>query len=324
MTDSISSPLETRITGSIPVRFWLELFGNSVHFPIANILLELLIEKPLDYLLAPDLYAIVTASLAQAYWLTRWQTSPHPRRFWGNLIGPALYTLVESLLEGPRFFSAPHHLAYWGFALAIGALQALRLGLPAIFSASVIVIENVTRASILFFMYVIFEAYTNPAQTSSLSVFFGDTSHQFIGLAVLFLGLGLGLANLTADHYQRLLAEETQRRNERRLRELIDIAPFSAHLYELRADGRLVFAGANDSANTILGIDNRQFVGKTIEEAFPALAKTEIPLMYRRVASQGIKYNTEQVIQKDNGVEGVYDVHAIQISPGRMVAFFPK
>lgn len=209
MTSTASSPLETRITGSFFTRFWLELFGNSAHFPIANILLELLIEKPLEYLRAPDLYAIITASLVQAYWLTRWQTTPHPRRFWGNLIGPALYTLVESLLEGPRFFSAPHHLAYWGFALAIGALQALRPRLPAIFSASIIVIENVTRTSTLFFMYAIFETHANPTQTSSLDAFFSDASHQFIGLAVLFLGFAIGLANLTTDRYLALLRQTT-------------------------------------------------------------------------------------------------------------------
>lgn len=199
--------LETRIIGSFSTRFWLELFGNSAHFPLANILLELLIEKPLYYLRTPDLYTIVTASLVQAYWLTHWQTKPYPHRFWGNLIGPALYTLVESLLEGPHFFSTPHHLAYWGFALVIGALQELRPRLPAIFNAPIIVIENVTRTSILFFMYAIFETYHNPTQTDALDVFFEDASHQFIGLAVLFIGFSIGLANLTADRHSRLLKE---------------------------------------------------------------------------------------------------------------------
>lgn len=189
------------------MRFWLELFGNTAHFPLANLLLELFIEKPLDYLRTPDPYMLVIGSLVQAYWLTRWQTRIHPRRFWGNLIGPALYTLTESLFEGGRFFSAPNHLAYWGFSLTIGALQSLRFQLPAVLNNSIIVIENVTRTSILFFMYAIFEAHANPMQTASLNVFFGDASHQFIGLSVLFLGFIIGLANLTADRYLGLLKE---------------------------------------------------------------------------------------------------------------------
>jgi class 3 adenylate cyclase len=204
---SATSPLETRIAGSFFTRFWLEFFGNSAHFPVAIILLELLIEQPANYLRLPDLYIILSASLFQAYWLTRWQTLPNRHRFLGNLIGPALYTLIEGLIEGPRFFAAPHHIAYWIFALAIGALQAGRYRLPAFFQAFSLVIESVIRTSILFFMYAIFEIDSNAAQTTSLAVFFSDTSHQFIGLVVLFIGISLGLANMTADRYLLLLRE---------------------------------------------------------------------------------------------------------------------
>ncbi|MFQ3682034.1 adenylate/guanylate cyclase domain-containing protein [Roseiflexus sp.] len=207
MTSTLSSPLESRITGSFSTRFLLELFGNSIHFPVANVLFELLVEEPLDYLRRPDLYVIFTASLIQTYWLTRWETSAHPRRFWGNLIGPALYTLVESLVEGPHFFSYSHHLAYWIFAFAIGSLQSLKLRLPSNFSNLIIVLENVTRTVIVFFMYFLFETHANPTQTSSLNAFFSDSSHQFIGLSMLFLGLIIGLANLTANYYLGLLKQ---------------------------------------------------------------------------------------------------------------------
>lgn len=206
MTSKVFSPLETRINGSFFTRYWLELFSNSAHFPIANILLELLLDGSGTYLRRPDLYVMVAASLTQAYWMIRWQTTPHPRRFWGNLIGPALYTLIESFLEGPDFFSAPNHLAYWGFALAIGTLQALRLRVPPLFSAPLIVVESVIRASILFFMYAIFETNVHAAQTTSVGNFFSDTSHQFIGLTVLFLGLSIGIANLTSSRYLDLLS----------------------------------------------------------------------------------------------------------------------
>ena len=207
MTNTTSSPLETRISGSFYTRYWLELFSNSAHFPIANILLELLIEKPLEYLRAPDLYVITFASLVQAYWLTRWQSTARPHRFLGNLLGPALYTLIESVLEGPRFFSAPHHLAYWGFAIITGILQAQRPRWPGVLSGFLIVLENMTRTAILFFMYAIFEISANPTQTVSIAAFFMDASHQFIGLAVLILGLSIGLASLTAERYLGLLRE---------------------------------------------------------------------------------------------------------------------
>ena len=51
-----------------------------------------------------------------------------------------------------------------------------------ILNAIALILEDVTRASILLVMYAIFETKANPAQTVSLSAFFADTSHQFIGL----------------------------------------------------------------------------------------------------------------------------------------------
>lgn len=46
--------------------------------------------------------------------------------------------------------------------------------------------------------------------------------------------------------------------------------PLLAHLYELMPDQRLVFMRANKAAESILGVDHQQFIGKMIEEAFPS------------------------------------------------------
>ncbi len=200
------SPLEARLTGSFATRMLLELFGNSAVFPIANVLLELLMARGLaNYLAEPDLYVIALASLAQAYWLTRWQQAGRPRRIAGNLIGPALYTLIETLIEGPAFFDAPHHLAYWGFSLAIGCLQAAAPAAPRMAGAVIVVAESVVRSSILFFMYAIFETRADQAAVFSPQAFLADRSHVFIGLAVLLLGLSAGLANLTSERYLSLV-----------------------------------------------------------------------------------------------------------------------
>ncbi len=202
--------LEARLRGSFLERFWLELFSNSAHFIIANILLELLTDYSLDYLLNPELYILIGAGLLQAYWLTRWQTTPTPRRLLGNLIGPAFYTIAEVSLDGLAFFYAPHHLAYWFFGLTIGLLQAVRPSLPPSLSGLAIVVENIVRTSIIFFMYVIFETYTEPIATLSFNNYFADTAHQFIGLAVLLLGASIGLANLTAERYLALLRQTSE------------------------------------------------------------------------------------------------------------------
>ncbi|MBI5292042.1 MAG: hypothetical protein HY872_09220 [Chloroflexi bacterium] len=189
----------------------MELFGNSAQFPIANILFEVLREGLAGYVRAPDPYTILLVSVVQAYWLSRWQTTAHPRRFIGNLIGPAVYTVIEAAIEGPRFFSAPHHLAYWGFALVIGALQSFRGDRFGWLASTLRVLEDVVRAGILLVMYTLYEMATNPVQTTSWGAFFADSSHQFVSLATLLLGLSLGLSSLTAQRYLDLLRQTSAR-----------------------------------------------------------------------------------------------------------------
>jgi PAS domain S-box-containing protein len=98
--------------------------------------------------------------------------------------------------------------------------------------------------------------------------------------------------------------------------------PMGVHLYRLDPGGRLVFAGANPAADRILNVDNRRFLGLTIEEAFPPLAATEIPARYRRAAAEGEPWETEQVVYHDGQIAGAFMVKAFQTGPNRMAAAF--
>jgi len=123
---ALASALDSRISGSFRNRYEQELFRNTGQFPIANLLLELLLEGPAIFL-APDIYTLIGAMLLQAWVLARWENTPAPRRFLGNLVGPAAYTAIEACFEGWKFFATPNHVAYWIFAAAVGVLQAARL-----------------------------------------------------------------------------------------------------------------------------------------------------------------------------------------------------
>ncbi len=72
-------------------------------------------------------------------------------------------------------------------------------------------------------------------------------------------------------------AESALRESEKKFKNIIESSPMGVHIYRLEPDGRLVFLDANPAANDILQVDCKQFIGKTIEEAFPPLAETEIP-----------------------------------------------
>jgi len=110
--------------------------------------------------------------------------------------------------------------------------------------------------------------------------------------------------------------------SERKFGNVIQASPMGVHMYELESDGRLVFVGANPAADALLGVDNAQFIGKTVEEAFPPMADTEIPERYRRAASEGTPWRTSQVNYEDEQITGAFEVQAFQTSPNRMAAMF--
>ncbi len=123
------------------------------------------------------------------------------------------------------------------------------------------------------------------------------------------------------DALQRM--EQALVQSEQRARAFLESSPMGVHLYDLTADGRLVFVGANRAADRILGVDNRQFVGKTIEEAFPPLCDTEVPGRYRRAAEGGESWWTQVIQYQDQkNVSGAYEVYAFQTQPRSMAALF--
>lgn len=197
--------IDTRIKGSERGHFVREFFTNSAYFPLTNIFLELLLNGPRDYLLEPDPYAILIAALAQAWFLSLREHRGRPQPLLGNLVGPLIYTFVEVAIEGADFSASANHLAYWGFSFAIGSLQQLRLLLPARTHWLLILLENLIRTCILLAMYIILEFIKD--DYASLGEFLQDPPHIFIAVAVPFIGLMIGFANINVERYLGILRE---------------------------------------------------------------------------------------------------------------------
>ncbi|MFC2111548.1 PAS domain S-box protein, partial [Bacteroidota bacterium] len=118
------------------------------------------------------------------------------------------------------------------------------------------------------------------------------------------------------------IIDDILRESEKKYSSIVESTPIGMHIYSLEANGKLIFIGANPAADRLLGVDNSLFIGKTIEEAFHPLANTEIPSVYREVASKGKSWQTEQIVYDDEKISGVFEVHAFQIMSGKMVVMF--
>lgn len=130
------------------------------------------------------------------------------------------------------------------------------------------------------------------------------------------------MEGVVVDISDRVAALAALRASEERFRTIIESTPMGVHMYELDDAGELRFTGANPAAELVLGLDHRPLLGKTVEEAFPGIAGTELPARYRLAAEQGVPFQVEQVVYKDERIGGAFDVHAFQAGPGRMVAMF--
>ncbi len=104
--------------------------------------------------------------------------------------------------------------------------------------------------------------------------------------------------------------------------EIIEAAPFGAHCYELRPDGRLIFTGYNRRTAPLLGPRGPGLIGLSIEEAFPDLVGTPIPAGFREVATTGKAREWDGIPYDQDGVRGIFEVHAIPTGPGRLAVFF--
>jgi PAS domain-containing protein len=95
---------------------------------------------------------------------------------------------------------------------------------------------------------------------------------------------------------EKLIKEYEERiKAEQRSQNIIDNAPIGISFFRLRADGHLIFMGANPAADKILARNHLDYVGMTLDEVFPVLLETELPDAFRKVVMTGGHYHSAEV-----------------------------
>jgi class 3 adenylate cyclase len=202
--------LDRRIRGTVRGAMVEEFLRNSFHFPLANILIELVLEGPGHYLISMDFMASLVAPAIQAVVLGHGSFYGRSRPLLGNLIGPLIYSCIDFLSSPAEFISMPFHYAYWVFALLVGIIQELRLRTRGGGLHLLILVENLVRSSILMVMYWFIGVITEPKYVDP-GLFMANRSHLFILSAMLFLGVIVGLEDVRAQRFLLLLQDTAGR-----------------------------------------------------------------------------------------------------------------
>jgi len=101
-----------------------------------------------------------------------------------------------------------------------------------------------------------------------------------------------------------------------RYRDIVENMESGLHVYHLEDpddDRTLRFIGGNPAAERITGAPLSAFIGRTLDENFPALREAGIPQAYAEVARTGRPWRTDQLLYGDDRV--ITAAYAVRVFP---------
>ena len=180
------------LDGSFKSKLFEELYENSIHFPLAVLIIECLNEGVTQYFRSPDPYTLIFAALAQAFVITKLTSIKSNYAFLGNLIGPIIYALIEANIEGIAFFKEPQHIAYWSYSFLVTVSQIFSSRENLFVKYFFIFFENIIRTLIPLILYILFEG-KGVEPVAFLFQFFSEIPHRFLSIILIFMGIIFGL-----------------------------------------------------------------------------------------------------------------------------------
>lgn len=130
------------------------------------------------------------------------------------------------------------------------------------------------------------------------------------------------LLSIIQDITEKYKSQSELKSSEEKYRNIVDSSPTGMHFYKLENDDKLIFIGGNPKADEMLNIKHSELMGLPIEKAFPNLAGTPVPEMYKKVAKGEIGVQSFEIPYKDERFEGYYKVFVFQSAPEYTVVNF--
>lgn len=201
----VDSFLSRQLHGTRLGCFVQEFLSNSGHFWVLKSLATVAAYGWSAFLKDPADYLLTAAILLQTAYLSR----PRANRFWGNLVGVSIYTLVDWPLDGDSFFADPTHWVLWGFSLAIALLQSARHSSHRWLQILALPLESMARVLMLVGLYAAISMPPGSSRSEWIA-FFMTPGHCFLLMSLGGVGLLLGLQSLQLQGQQHQLSRTTK------------------------------------------------------------------------------------------------------------------
>ncbi len=284
--------INTQIHGDRWTAFWSELFGNSGHFLILKTMSDITLNGVWYYLTDATDYVLIGVMLLQAWYLSR----PMSARFFGNLIGVSLYTIIDVQIDGTTFFTAPSHITFWVFSLIIAILQEIRDRGGKSLINWILPLESIVRSLMVVAFYAVTSLKLGSWQQAS--EFSTKTTHLYLILSLAFVGSLLGFLSLQATQQRSQLQETAQT-----LRNLAEWGMGTHVVNAAVSDPKALNFQRRD--RTILFMDIRKFTN-WCEETDPNLVATVLNEYYCNVEPVAAVYQPLRISFTADEIMAIY------------------
>ncbi|MBD2690791.1 adenylate/guanylate cyclase domain-containing protein [Anabaena catenula] len=200
-----NNTIESKLEGTRLTAFISEFLSNSGHFLILKNISDVALYGWQKYITDPTEYLLIGAMVVQTFYLSKSGSS----RFFGNLIGVSIYTLIDLPVDGAEFLQNPSHFVLWAFSIAIATLQSIRYHWKPILERWIIPLESVVRMLMLLGFYLVVSIGVTPNQQGNFQIqkFSAAATHKYLVASLVLVGLLLGFQRLQIIIQQRQLKE---------------------------------------------------------------------------------------------------------------------
>lgn len=109
---------------------------------------------------------------------------------------------------------------------------------------------------------------------------------------------------------------------ELKFRRALEASSMGVCVYQLDSSGQLVLIDINPSAEAFIDRSRETVIGKRFEEIFPSIVNSELPVVLRNVAREGIGWRATDFPYSDASIDGIYDINLFQPAPMQVAVEF--